>query len=140
MNKKVFFLSASALFAIGLYAHQGQAMNKEPNAINRIKEDNPELPSEYERILLHGSLDYGVGPNAIIAGANENAVYIHFNQSFGNVSISIYNGTGLLVYSAVANTDVQQTYIIPIFSGTGGPYTIVLDSANGYAEGDFERN
>lgn len=140
MNKKVFFLSASALFAIGLYAHQGQAMNKEPNAINRIKEDNPELPSEYERILLHGSLDYGVGPNAIVAGANENAVYIHFNQSFGNVSISIYNGTGLLVYSAVANTSVQQTYIIPITTAASGTYTVVLDSANGYVEGDFERN
>ena len=30
--------------------------------------------------------------------------------------------------------------IIPVTGGTSGTYTLVLDSANGYAEGDFERD
>ena len=80
------------------------------------------------------------GPNAVVAGANENSVYIGFNQDFGNVSITIYNGAGLVAYSTVVDTSVQQVVIIPITTAASGSFTVVLDNANGYAEGDFERN
>ena len=83
---------------------------------------------------------YGINPNAVVAGASDNAVYIGFNQDFGNVSITIYNGAGLVVYSTVVDTSVQQVVIIPITTAASGSFTVVLDNANGYAEGDFERN
>ncbi|MBQ8957019.1 MAG: DUF3244 domain-containing protein [Bacteroidales bacterium] len=82
----------------------------------------------------------GVGPNAVVAGANDNAVYIGFNQDFGNVSISIYNEAGLVVYSTVVNTSVQQEVIIPFTSAASGTYTLELSSTNGYADGDFDKN
>ena len=82
----------------------------------------------------------GVGPNAVVAGASDNSVYIGFNQDFGNVSISIYNAAGLLVCSTVVNTNVQPTVIIPFENVNTGVYTVVLDNADGYADGDFERH
>ncbi len=80
---------------------------------------------------------YGVGQEAIVAGASDNAVYIHFNQSFGNVSVKIYNDAGCLVYCSEVNTSVQQTFIIPIMGGVNGHYVLELNNANGYAEGEF---
>lgn len=80
---------------------------------------------------------YGTNPNAIDAGANRNTVYLHFNQNFGNVSVSIYNAEGNLCYSSVVNTNVQQTIIIPISGNNNGAYTVVLNNANGFAEGEF---
>ena len=81
-----------------------------------------------------------VGPNAIEAGANDDAVYIGFNQSFGNVNTSIYNGSGAIVYNTVVNTDVQQVFIIPFSGVASGTYTVELNNANGYAEGDFNKD
>ena len=98
------------------------------------------VPTEYDVINLHGELMYNIGPNAIVAGANDNAVYIGFNQSFGNVNISIYNGMGGLVYNTVVNTDVQQVIIIPFTSAASGSYIVELSNANGYADGDFDKN
>ena len=83
---------------------------------------------------------YGINPNAIVAGANDNSVYIGFNQSFGNVNISIYNGMGGLVYSTVVDTSVQSVVIIPFTSAASGSYTVELNNANGYADGDFEKD
>ena len=136
MNEKTFILSA--LFAIGLYAPQGLAVNKEPISINYHYADN--LPEGYTKIDLKGQLDVSVGPNAVVAGANENSVYIGFNQDFGTVNINIYNGAGLVVYNTVVNTSVQQVVIIPITSAASGTYTVELSNANGYADGDFELN
>ena len=98
------------------------------------------LPAGYSSIDLHGKLDCNSGPNAVVAGASDNAVYIGFNEDFGNVSISIYNEAGLVVYSTVVNTSVQQVVIIPFFSAASGTYTVELSSANGYADGDFNKN
>ncbi len=83
---------------------------------------------------------YGIGPNTIVAGASDDAVYIGFNQDFGNVNISIYNGMGGLVYSTVVNTSVQSVVIIPFTSAASGSYTVELNSADGYADGDFEKD
>jgi hypothetical protein len=98
-------------------------------------------PSGYDKINLLGSLMYGIGPNAIIAGASDNAVYIGFNQDFGNVNISIYNNDmGGLVYSTVVNTAVQPVVIIPFQNEANGTYTLELSNAIGYAEGEFDHD
>ena len=99
------------------------------------------MPEGYEVIELHGDLATNVGPNAIIAGASDNAVYIGFNQDFGNVNISIYNNDmGGLVYSTVVNTAVQPVVIIPFQNEANGTYTLELSNAIGYAEGEFDHD
>ena len=81
----------------------------------------------------------GPNPNAITAGFSRNAAYIHFSQSFGSVSVALHNEDGVLVYSTVLNTDVQQTLIIPLANNSGNDgYYITLDNATGFAEGEFE--
>ncbi|MBQ6771004.1 MAG: DUF3244 domain-containing protein [Bacteroidales bacterium] len=135
MKKKAFVLAG--LCAISLCTWEAQAANISRNSIINM-EDN--VPTGYEVIVLQGRLDVGTNPNAVVAGVNDNSVYIHFNQSFGNVSISIYNAMGNMVYNTVSNTAVQQTVIIPFSNLASGTYTVVLTNANGYAEGDFERN
>lgn len=81
---------------------------------------------------------YGVAPNVIVAGANENSVYLHFSRSFGNVNVRIYNDSGLLVYTSIVDTSAQQTVIIPLVGNSNGTYAVELDNANGFAEGYFE--
>ena len=126
------------LCAISFFTWQTQAANIESTFIidNKVEDD---VPHGYDKIVLQGTLTFGVSPDAIEAGANSNSVYIHFNQSFGNVNISIFNATGSLCYSGVVDTTVQQTIIIPISGSNEGAYTVVLDNANGYAEGEFIR-
>ena len=96
------------------------------------------LPTGYEIIELQGTLMYGVAPNVIVAGANRNSVYLHFNQSFGNVNVRIYNDSGSLVYNSFVDTSTQQTVIIPITGNSNGTYTVELDNVVGFAEGYFE--
>jgi len=117
---------------------EAKTMNPETTPVYYC--DGGNVPSGYEIIVLRGDLLLNTEPNAIIAGANRNSVYIHFDRSFGNVNVSIYNAAGVLVYNSVADTSVQQTMIIPVTSSVSGTYTVVLDNTNGYAEGDFERN
>ena len=137
MKEKILFLAI--LCAVGFCKWEVQAMNSNHvTIIYMYKEDN--VPTGYEEIVLQGKLDCNAGSNAIVAGANESSVYIHFNQSFGNVNISIYNVMGGLVYSTVVNTDVQQTIIIPFFNVLSGTYTVELSNANGYVEGDFDKD
>ena len=138
MNKKTLIIIG--LCALGMCFGDVQAVNKAPTPIEINKWEIADPPQGYEKINLQGTLMLGVGPNAVVAGANENSVYIAFNQDFGNVSITIYNGAGLVAYSTVVDTSVQQVVIIPITTAASGTYTVVLDNANGYAEGDFERN
>lgn len=126
------------LCALGLCFGDVQAVNKAPTPIEINKWEIADPPQGYEKINLQGTLMLGVGPNAVVAGANDEAVYIAFNQDFGNVSITIYNGAGLVAYSTVVNTSVQQVVIIPFFSSASGTYTVELSNAFGYAEGDFE--
>ena len=135
MKKKALILAG--LCAFGLCIGETEALNSK-TAFMYYEADN--IPDGYEKILLHGVLDTNAGPDDIEAGANENSVYLHFNRSFGNVDIKIYNATGNLIYNGMVDTSMQQTVIIPISSVAIGTYTVVLDNANGYAEGDFERN
>ena len=104
------------------------------------KNDNGDPPAGYDKIILLGDLMLNHGPNAVVAGANENSIYIGFNQDFGNVGIAIYNEAGLVVYSTVVNTSVQTVVIIPFTTAASGTYTVELSNAFGYADGEFERN
>ena len=95
-------------------------------------------PSTAESILLIGVLDVSAGPNDVLAYYYENAVYISFIHNYGNVSISLYNTSHFLVYNDIFNTDVETVIYIPIIDNSYGTYTLVMESANGYAEGEFE--
>lgn len=96
-------------------------------------------PSGAEEIFLHGTLDLNPGPNDVGAYKDLVSVSVYFYKNFGDVSITIYNAMGQVICSDVVNTAVQQTAIIPFFSTPSGNYRIVLESAYGYAEGEFER-
>ena len=135
MKKKVLFLVG--LCALSHYTWEAQALNTVSLPINECWIADP---PQYKEIDLQGTLMYGINPNAIVAGASDDAVYIGFNQSFGYVDISIYNGMGGLVYSTVVNTDVQQVVIIPFNTAASGSYTVELSNANGYAEGEFDHD
>ena len=136
MKRKAFILSA--LCAFGLCTWEAQAINLETAPLySNIEVDN--MPHGFEEIDLLGDLLFNIGPNAIEAGASDNDIYIGFNQSFGNVSISIYNSMGSIVYNTVVNTDVQHVVIIP-FTAASGSYTVELSNTHGYVDGDFERN
>lgn len=136
MKKKVFILAG--LCALGLCTWASQVVNPTLTPSMITVEDN--VPSGYEIIVLQGSLILNVGPNAIVAGASDNDVYIGFNRGFGNVNISIYNSMGILAYSTVVNTDVQSVVIIPFSGVASGTYTVELNNANGSVDGDFERD
>lgn len=122
------FLSVGAVEAVAI-THQDI-----PSQI--ATPDDP--PSSY-KIDLRGDLDYGVGPNSVEAYYGNNCVTIYFHQNFGYVNITLLNETGSVVYNNTVNTAVQQTFYIPLFGTSSGNYTLVLDNANGYAEGEFAR-
>lgn len=136
-------MKKNALIFIGLCAltlctWEAQATNVEDHFTNTINvKDN--VPTGYEIIELHGDLMLSIDPNAITAGANHNSIYLHFNQSIGNVNIKIFNTAGNLCYNSLIDTSMQQTVIIPIAGSDNGSYTVMLENAVGYAEGDFER-
>ena len=89
MKKKTLFFACFCAFSLCTW--KVQALNFEQHSIITM-EDN--VPTGYEVIVLQGTLmDM---PNAVVAGANENSVYIHFNQSLGNINISIYNAANNL--------------------------------------------
>ena len=137
MKKKA--LIFIGLCALGLCTWEAQAINQQTIPVS-IKYILDNMPNEFDKINLMGDLMFVVGPNAIEAGASDDAIYIGFNQSFGNVSISIYNSMSSIVYSTVVNTDVQQVFIIPFTNAASGSYTVELSNANGYTEGDFEHD
>lgn len=137
MNKNTLFLAI--LFVISLCSWKAIGANWDCSPIVLINNEYI-VPTGYDKIILHGQLDVSIGPNAVVAGANESSVYIGFNQDFGTVNITIYNGAGLVAYSTVVNTSVQPTVIIPFANAASGSYYIELSNAFGYANGEFERN
>jgi hypothetical protein len=135
MKKKA--LIFIGLCALGLCTWEAQAINQQTIPVS-INNGLNNMPNEFDKINLMGDLMFAVGPNAIEAGASDDAIYIGFNQSFGNVNISIYNSMGIAVYRTIVNTDVQQVVIIPFANVASGSYIVELNNANGYAEGDFD--
>ena len=134
MKKNTLFFAC--LGALSLCTWESQALTLD-RSYSVVVQDN--VPSGYETIELLGTMMYGINPNGINAGVNRSSVFIHFEQSVGNVNISIYNASGALIYSTVVNTSVQQSVIIPLTDQGSGTYTLELSNANGYAEGDFNR-
>lgn len=135
MKRKALILIV--LCSLGFWAWEAQAVCLETSPMYIMGEI---IPHGWEEIELHGDLATSIGPNAIEAGASDDAVYIGFNQSFGNVCISIYNTMGIVVYRTIVNTDVQQVVIIPFANVASGNYTVELSNADGYADGDFEHD
>ena len=123
------FLSAGAVEVVAI-GHQDI-----PNQI--ATPDDP--PTGYMVIELRGELDYGAGPNSIEACHNKNSVQVCFHQNFGYVNITLMSKTGSVVYNNTVNTAVQQTFYIPLSGTSSGNYTLILDNANGYAEGEFAK-
>ena len=99
-----------------------------------------DTPSEQTTIDLHGKLDASAGPNDVVAYFDGNDVHVVFYRSFGNVSVILYNPLGVTIYSDIVNTSVQQHLVIPVVSLIDGIYTIVLENATGYVDGEFEKN
>lgn len=135
MNKTV--LLSFGLCMLSLGAGNIQASN--PNTIS-LNQTTIDVPHGYEEIELKGSLMLNSGPNAVEAGVNENSVYIQFNQNLGYVNVTIINPYGWTIYNDVVNTAVQQILVVPISFTAEGIYTIILDNADDYADGDFEKN
>lgn len=96
-------------------------------------------PSGSSVIVLHGELDCNAGPDSAEAFLCKNFVQVCFHQNFGYVNITLISETGSVVYNNTVNTSVQQTFYIPLSGTSSGNYTLVLDNANGYAEGEFAR-
>ena len=137
-NMKV--LVIVGLYAIGFCTMNVLAANPKQTSINTVMYDN-HIPTGAEKISMQGKLELSANPDDIEAGATRNAVYLYFNQNFGNGSISLYNPEGQLIYSNVVDTSVQRYVTIPIANNSGnGDYYLTLDNANGFAEGDFNRN
>lgn len=130
MKKKNLLLVGLCVFFLAVC--ETRAFNPQASTLS-----GKDLPHGYEELELHGNLMLSVGPNAIIAGVGEDAVYIQFNQSFGFVAISLYNESGVMIYYNVVNTSVQQVVVIPINNANSGSYTLELNNAVGYAEGSF---
>ena len=125
----------AGLCLFGLWVGNFPANN--PKTMNTIQITN-DVPHGYEQIELRGSLMLNAGPTAIEVGVSDDAIYVQFNQNFGNVTVTIYDPNGLIIYSDMVNTAVQQLLVIPVSLNNEGIYTIVLENATGYADGDFE--
>lgn len=137
MNMKTRMILVLLLFSV--IVTNGSSLptyHQNPQIINGIFID---IPPDTTPIELQGMLDYGAGPNDVIATVIRDYVQIYFYRSFGNVSIDLYNGSGVLVYHDIVNTNVQTMVQIPINSNSGGTYTLVLSNGNGVAEGEFDR-
>lgn len=132
-NRIIFLLALSASISCG-YAVRATS----PNMAFCQSESLDTPPGE--KIMLLGDLMLGINPNAIEASVTEDAVYIQFNQSFGNVSISLYNASNNLIYNGVVDTSMQQFVVIPFTSSVSGTYTVTLNNATGYAEGEFNKD
>lgn len=137
MKNKKRILVLAGLCAAAFCTLNVQASNPQQTYINVDVADN-HIPSGAEKIELRGKLDCNVGPNDIEAGATKYAVYLYFNQNFGNVIIRLYNAEGNLCYNGAVNTGVQQMVVISIANNDGNSgYYLTLDNATGFAEGEF---
>ena len=122
------FLSAGAVEVVAI-GHQDI-----PNQIA-----TPDDPPSSNKIDLHGNIAYNTSSYSIEAFVCKNSVQICFHQNFGYVNITLISETGSVVYNNTVNTAVQQTFYIPVAGISSGNYTLILDNANGYAEGEFAK-
>lgn len=131
-NKTIIIIGISALISFGIVA-------KATSPKNVILQCETTDTPPGTKIILQGDLLFGINPDAIEASVNDDAVYIQFNQSFGYVSIKLYNENNSLIYTDVVNSSAQSQVVIHILGSINGTYTLVLENATGYAEGHFEQ-
>jgi hypothetical protein len=134
MRKKAFILASLCVICFFIMEANASSNQLIPIVVGNVENN---IPNGADEIELIGKLDFNAGPDDIEAGATDNAVYIQFNRSFGNVNITLYNATGNIIYNCVVDTSMQQLVVIPITSMVSGTYTVVLSNANGIVEGDF---
>lgn len=120
-------------FVLSLFFCNANTFNLELNSVF----NEHDIPDGNELIELNGLLDNNQGPKDVEAYTDQMNVYVVFHRSFGLVNITLYNEFWMSLYSDVVNTSVQQTVVIPITGTSEGVYTLVLENANGYAEGDY---
>ena len=102
--------------------------------------EKSDIPPGMTEINMEGTLIYyNPGQYSVEAFLCRSYVQVNFHQNFGYVNLTLIGDTGDLVYSGNVNTAVQQTVYIPIAGIPSGNYTLVLDNANGEAEGDFAK-
>ena len=135
MKKTILLLICFCLFSP--YALETQAHDLKPSF---VQDNSIDLPPGFDELVLQGNLLLNVGPYAIEAGYDGNSIYIQFNQNLGYVDVTIYNPGGLSVYCNVINTAIQQQLVIPFYDIDEGYYTIVVENAFGYANGEFEKD
>lgn len=121
MNAKTLFLFVFCLVGIS-----GMCITTDP-------------PTGLQEIHLNGKLDLNHGLNDIETYTDQVNVYVVFHRGFGVVSITLFNELGVSVYSDVVDTAIQQTVVIPISGKPSGIYSVLLESALGYSEGDFSK-
>lgn len=132
---KTRFLILTVLGLLSLISIQAETF-KHNDISNRIEEsDNAPDRTEIE---LQGNLLYNHGPNSVKAFVCTDYVQICFHRNLGYVNITLMNEAGSIVYNNTLNIAVQKTLHITL-SDSSGNYTLILDNANGYAEGDFAR-
>ena len=121
-------------FLLSLSCNEALTMCPKKLPLQTISLDTPPGAA----IVLHGDLLYGTNPNSITASVYNSAVYIQFNQSFGDVGITLLNQSGVIIYSSDINSSVQQQIVIPFINSTNGTYTLIIENNTGWVEGDFE--
>ncbi len=134
MKRKALVLLMSSIICLFTSMSAAIVYNNVPAQI-----DTTDIPPNETLIELYGNFDYGVGPNSVEAYYGKNCVSVYFHQNFGYVNITLMSETGSVVYNNTVNTAVQQTFYIPLSGTSSGNYTLILDNANGYAEGEFVR-
>ena len=106
---------------------------------DNLQIETPEDSPLKTMIILNGDLAISAGPESIEASYRDNSVQVSFHQSFGYVGIMLMSETGKVVYNNTVNTSVQRSIHIPLPCTPSGRYTLMINNANGYAEGDFVR-
>lgn len=68
---------------------------------------------------------------------DDSFLYIYSEKQLENVTISIQNADGNIIYSIVTTIPACQTYLIPIASLSNGEYTLYLHNSNKYILADI---
>jgi len=92
-------------------------------------------------IALEGEFRTGgfrSGGDAVTAEVQGSTIIATFHKNLGNVSITITNGSGDIVYEAMVDTSIQPQVFISLTGLPQGIYIINFSNGLGSMYGDFE--
>ncbi len=92
-------------------------------------------------IALEGEFRTGgfrSGGDAVTAEVQGSTIIATFHKNLGNVSITITNGSGGIVYEAMVDTSIQPQVFISLTGLPQGIYIINFSNGLGSMYGDFE--